>query len=84
MKENWYALLIASQRPVGVEQAFRMMNGDSIGRKKKYSKFTQDDIEYMKNLKSEGYTYKQIGEVYGISEHAVRLRIYRRKQVEIA
>jgi DNA invertase Pin-like site-specific DNA recombinase len=82
VKENWYALLIASQRPVGVEQAFRIMNGDSIGRKKKYSKFTQDDIECMESLKSEGYTYRQIGKVYGISRDAVRSRINRRKQVQ--
>lgn len=82
MKENWYALLIASQRPVSVEYALRMMNGNSIGRKKKYSKFTQDDVEYMENLKSEGYTYRQIGEVYGISRDAVRSRINRRKQVQ--
>jgi len=83
LKENWYALLIASQRPVSIEQALRMMNEESIGKKKKYSKFTQDEVEYMQSLRNEGYTYRQIGEMYDISAHAVRSRINRRKQVKV-
>lgn len=82
VNENWYALIIASQFPVTVEQAFKILDRGKnfTKRKDNYTKFTKEELQQMEKLKSKGYTYRQIGELYGISLHAAYDRIKRIKK----
>jgi Sigma-70, region 4. len=73
MKENWYAFFMATQREISVEQALKRMGiktGYSINDKKKETK-------RMVNLKSKGYSYREIARMYGMNYSTVRWRIIR-------
>ncbi len=74
MEENYYALALAILKPVTPEQAFQIISGQKSKRE-----ITTSDIEKMIKMKSQGMTYKQIGEIYGLSAHAVYARIGRAK-----
>lgn len=71
---NYAALAVAILRGCSVEHAFELLENPEI----RTPKFTDDDIEDMVKLKQE-YTYKQIGEIYGLSRSAVYNRIRRYK-----
>lgn len=79
MKENWYALLIATQLPVTVEQAFMKLHE---GKKLKKRRYIPDDTELskMQNLRDEGMSYEKIGTIYGISGEAARMRLRKFKE----
>lgn len=83
MNENWYALIIASQFPVTVEQAFQILDAGKriTGRKEKYVKLTNEDLLEMERLRVQGLTYRAIGEMYGMSMNATfrRLKTFRKK-----
>ncbi|QXE19983.1 hypothetical protein B5S50_14765 [Clostridium sp. 001] len=83
MNENWYALIIASQFPVTVEQAFQILDRGKriIGRKKKHVKLTVKDLMEMERLRNQGFTYRSIGEIFGMSMNATfrRLKAFRKK-----
>lgn len=81
MKENYYALLICILKPITIEQGFDLMDG-------KFSKVQntaihKDDIEDMIRMKLRGMTYRDIGELYGLSEQAVYRRIKRFKEADL-
>lgn len=73
MIDNWYALLICILKPVTVEKAFDLFEG--IFPKVNNTAVTQDDVEDMIKLKNEGLTYRELGEIYGMSKDAVHKRI---------
>ena len=76
LNENWYALIIASQFPVTVEQAFRILDrGKRITSKR--VKLTNEDLIKMERLRDEGFTYEKIGEMYGMTMNAVYTRLKR-------
>lgn len=79
MNENWYALIIAIKFPVTVEQSFRMLDtGKLIKRKgKEHVKLSDEDLLGIIRLRDKGFTYKSIGEMYGMSWTAVHHRIER-------
>nr|DAI90589.1 MAG TPA: ECF sigma factor [Caudoviricetes sp.] len=83
MNENWYALIIASQYPVTVEQAFQILDKGKkiVGREKGYPKFTNKELQEMQMLKEGGKTYREIGEIFGLSAHATfcRLKKFKKK-----
>lgn len=83
MNENWYALIIASQFPVTVEQAFQILDSGKriTGRMKKHVKLTTKDLMEMEKLRAQGFTYQKIGEVFGMSMNATfrRLKAFREK-----
>lgn len=76
MKENWYVFLICILKPVTVEKAFDLFEG--ISPKIINTAVTPDDVEDMIRLKREGLTYRELGDMYGMSKDAVHKRIQRR------
>lgn len=82
MAENWYALLIAIKRSVTVEQAFDMFEKGKLGKKNKL--ITDKDIEDMRAMKKQGFTYKEIGEIYCTTKDSVCHRLqYAKKKMEM-
>lgn len=76
MKDNWYVLLICILKPVTVEKAFDLFEG--VFPKVNNTAITLNDVEDMIKLKREGLTYRELGEMYGLSKDAVHKRIRRR------
>lgn len=79
MNENWCALCIAIILKTPPETAFQILD---IGQRNRKSVLDFDDTRYMIKLKSEGLTYKQIGDMYGISDTAVCKRMSYYKKVK--
>lgn len=71
MNENWCVFCIAVLKNLSPEQAFRCYEDNKDNR----GTYTAADVEDMKKLKQEGMTYKAIGEIYGISRHAIYNRL---------
>lgn len=70
-------MFIATQIDVSPEIAFDMLER---GNSPKYSRtITDDDTKDMIALKSQGITYKEIGAMYGLTDHAAYRRIKRFK-----
>jgi DNA invertase Pin-like site-specific DNA recombinase len=78
LNESWCALFIAIYYNITPEQAFETFWKGKVNRINR--SLTKDDELEMTRLKQQGMTYKEIGDIYGISDHAVYKRIkYRRK-----
>jgi len=73
MQDNWYALVIAILFNQPPETAFQILEDGT--RNLHYSKLTELDTLDMIKFREEGFTYKEIGEMYGISESAAHKRI---------
>jgi hypothetical protein len=74
MKENYYTFLICILRPVTVEESLRMMGGIfPIIKSKKKNLNNQDMVD----LRNKGMTFKEIGEIFGITETAAYMRVKR-------
>lgn len=76
MKENYYALMVCIFRPCTPEQAFELMKNKQT--RKKQVEMDPHDLMFHR---SEGYTYKEIGEMYGTTDHAVYVKIKRYKEL---
>ena len=79
MKENWYALFMATQREISVEQALKRMGvktGYATNDKKK-------ETRRMVDLKRKGYSYREISRMYGMNYSTVRWRIIRAERKEL-
>jgi hypothetical protein len=76
LEENYYALAISILKGCTPEQAFELLENGRIKRKKHSS---GNSVEEMIVLKSQGFTYKQIGEMFGMSNKAVYNRIRRKR-----
>lgn len=76
--ENHYALIVAILKGCTPEQAFERLNTGH----NKTIKAKETEILEMIKLKSEGLTYKEIGEMYGLSDHATyrKIKRYNEKQ----
>lgn len=78
MNYNYYALTVSIIKGCTCEQAFELME---TGHLRKGKIFNTDnlngDIVEMIDLKASGFTYKQIGEMFSISDGAVYTRIRR-------
>lgn len=78
MKENFYALLICILKPdYTIDKSLQVMIDELF--KKENTTIRKPDIEDMIRLKRE-MTYKEIGEIYGLSKQAVYRRIKRFKR----
>jgi DNA-directed RNA polymerase specialized sigma24 family protein len=73
MQDNWYALVIAILFKQPPETAFQILEEGE--RNMNYSKLTELDTLDMIKFREEGITYREIGEMYGISESAAYKRI---------
>ncbi len=71
MRENWYALFVAIEREVTVEQAFEIYAHGEL----KNKLITKDDERDMQQMKKQGMTYKDIGKIYGVTACTVCHRI---------
>lgn len=76
MDENYCALYIAIIKECNVEDAFRLYH---YGHKKVVYNKNGEEIENMIKLKNQGYTYQQIGDIYGIARNTVCEKIKRYK-----
>jgi hypothetical protein len=76
MDENWCVLCIAVVMNLSVEQAFNKWQG--INPKGQFT-YTDQDVEDMVKMR-ETMTYRQIGQIYGLSDGAVYRRIDRYKK----
>jgi DNA invertase Pin-like site-specific DNA recombinase len=79
LKENWYALFVATQREISVEQALKRMGvktGYVANDKKK-------ETRRMIDLKRKGYSYRKISRMYGMNYSTVRWRIIRAERKEM-
>lgn len=79
MDENWYAFCIAILKNVTPEKAFQLYRAGKSSRKN--TSIKQEDVLNMIKLKSQGWTYKKIGELYNLSSQAVckRIKYYQKK-----
>lgn len=72
MNENWCILLIAILKNTSVEQSFYLFNNTKA---KTNKTITSEDIEDMITLSQQGISYRDIGDMYGISRYSVCKRI---------
>ncbi|MFA6941442.1 MAG: hypothetical protein WCQ54_10790 [Clostridiaceae bacterium] len=77
MDDNWCALFIATQLDVSPEIAFDLLTRREKPRTNKL--ITDDDTKDMIALKSQGITYREIGAMYGLTDHAAYRRMKRFK-----
>lgn len=78
MDDRWLALLVAIICDMTPDKAMARV-GHPYERKEKRS-YTEDEITHMMELKDSGMTYKQVGAVFGISDHRVFNAIRRGKK----
>ncbi|MDF2906816.1 MAG: hypothetical protein K0R34_2137 [Herbinix sp.] len=77
LKENYYALLICILRPdFTIDRSTEFMIDGRL--RKNLPK--GEGIDEMISMKQQGMTYKEIGEVFGLSKDAVHKRIQRFKE----
>lgn len=79
LRYNIAALAIAMIREdiYSAEDAFKILESK---KKETCKKVDAEDIKEMIGLKKQGMTYKQIGELFGMSKHAVYKRIKKYKE----
>lgn len=75
MDENWGSFCLAILTNCTVEQAFARWEGINDYN----NSITQDDVKDMMQMRK-SMTYRQIGEIYGISDSAVYKRLKRFKE----
>lgn len=84
MKENWFALFLCTQISISIDKALICMGFSKNNEKKKGlhynmrpSKYSEEYMQNIFRLRDEGKTYKQIGQLLGLSkcqvEGAVRM-----------
>ena len=78
MEENWYALCIAILKTVSVEQALKYF-GTAKTKRTHNSSITQADLLDMIELKKT-MSYREIGEIYELTDSACHHRISRFKK----
>lgn len=74
--ENLYVLYIAIEKKLSVEKAFELYETGMVAKKK----ISKNDVEDMHQLKKNGLTYREIGEIYAVNEDTIyrRLRKYKK------
>ncbi|MDT8718298.1 helix-turn-helix domain-containing protein [Clostridium sp. 19966] len=72
MSENYYALLLSILKNYTPERSFKLLNGEKVDKEHR-RKEALDMVE----LKKAGYTYREIGDMFGVSKDVVYTRIRR-------
>ena len=71
MKENWYALVLCLCKEISVDKALIKMEVEFKGGHKQMnpraSKYSEKDAENILSLKNKGKSYREIGEILGIT-----------------
>jgi len=70
MNENWCIFCLAIIKGLTVEQAWNAWEGIKTN-----WTYTEEDNEDMKKMRATKMSYKEIGEIYGISDGAVHKRV---------
>lgn len=78
MKENWYALCISILSNLEPDQAFELFYANKQRKQRQSNSLTDADTQEMIRLR-ETKTYKEIGEIFGITDKVVYARIKRFK-----
>ena len=78
--DNYVALMMCIFTGWEPEQCFIYL--ETLRRPKRKSNIIEDDVLDMIRLKQNGMSYREIGEIYGLSPDAVYYRIKRSKKVE--
>ena len=76
MKDNWMILTVAILRGVPMEQAANLYY---LGRKELRAA-SKNQFDGMRRMKEGGYTWKEVGEAYGLSAEAAYRRVKRHKE----
>lgn len=76
MFENYAALIISILRGTTPEQSFELYNSGKVG---VFRDPDKQNATEMTSLKAQGYTYKEIGEMFGISMGSVYKKMKRLK-----
>lgn len=81
MKENYYALLVAIFKGCSAEEAFHIL---ATGKTVKEEE--DETVKEMVELRKRGYTYQEIGDMYGLPRNTVCAKIgkYRNKVAQLA
>ncbi|NLU09415.1 MAG: helix-turn-helix domain-containing protein [Tepidanaerobacter acetatoxydans] len=77
LKENYIACIMCILTDWTPEQCFGYLE---MCDKRKSTNITECDVLNMVHLKQKGHTYKEIGDLYGLSPGATRNRIMRFRQ----
>lgn len=75
LRYNIAALAIAILKGISPEQAFAILEGKNI-----ITVYNEEDIKDMVRLHDQGFSYRQIAEMYGLTKDAVQKRINRYKK----
>ena len=71
MKENWYALVICMCKQMSIDKSLSKMAVEFKGGHKQMnpraSKYSDKDINNVLNLKNKGKSYREIGEILGMT-----------------
>ena len=73
MKLNYYALIVACLSGCTPETACEKLQHERPSEVR--AQLTPEDLQDMQGLKGRGWTYKQLGELYGMHPHAVHGRL---------
>lgn len=80
LKENYYALILSILKRWTPEQSFLYLEtGENAGNQTVRKDITNEDVQDMISLQKQGFTYRQISEIYNASMDLVRRRIKRAK-----
>lgn len=76
MQHNYYALVVSILRECSPERAFELLGDKRV----RNDDLTHEDVLEMMRLRAEGYSLKQVGDMYGITFSSVNTRIQRAKK----
>jgi len=80
--DGWYALALSIIKKYPIDQAMRVIENGSP--RKHGSELTadqlDDEIEQIIEMRSQGYTWQDIGDAFGMSKGAAYYRVKRRKK----
>ena len=71
MNEGYMALMVSILRKVTVEQAFMILDGKNPSTKIKPRTWTQADFREIEQYRSQGYSWNDIGEMFGVAGNTV-------------
>lgn len=73
MKENWFALFLCINREISVDKALIKLGitKECNCTTTKNMRHSDSEKEYISNLKSQGKTYTEFGEMFGMSRSQV-------------
>jgi len=85
LKENWYAFYLCIRKEMSIDKALTKMavafKGHCRQMNPRPSKYSEKDVENILSLKDKGKSYKEIGEIIGMTtaQAAGVVRMYKQK-----